>query len=83
MKRKQSKTRKQRIVPDPAYKEYFSDGSMPSYKKWQVLSHFITERGKIVPRSRTGFDAKMQRLLSQEIKRARHLSLIPYVVRPL
>ena len=62
---------------------YFKEGEMPDYKKWEVLSNFITERGKIMPRTRTGMNAKMQRRLTREIKRARHLALLPFVVRPL
>ncbi|OGK50286.1 30S ribosomal protein S18 [Candidatus Roizmanbacteria bacterium RIFCSPLOWO2_01_FULL_40_14] len=56
---------------------------MPDYKKWEVLSNFISERGKIYPGARTGLDAKTQRRLTREVKRARHLALLPFVVRPL
>jgi len=49
------------------------------YKDAKTLKHFITERGKIIPRRITGTCAKHQRSLSTAIKRARHLALIPYV----
>ena len=40
-----------------------------------------SEKGKIVPARITAVSAKKQRLLSQAIKRARHLSLLPYLVK--
>ena len=47
------------------------------YKNAEKLLHFITDRGKIAPRRRSGTCAKHQRLLAREIKRARHLALLP------
>ena len=43
-----------------------------------LLSRFITERGKIVPRRVSGVSAKNQRKLAKAIKRARHAALLPY-----
>jgi small subunit ribosomal protein S18 len=43
-----------------------------------LLSRFITERGKIVPRRVSGVVAKNQRKLAKAIKRARHMALLPY-----
>ena len=43
----------------------------------------VDPRGKIYPGDRTGLDAKTQRRLTREVKRARHLALLPFVVRPL
>ena len=48
------------------------------YKDLELLRQYITETGKIVPSRITGASAKHQRLLSQEIKRARYLALLPY-----
>lgn len=50
------------------------------YKEPEALRRFITERGKILPRRITGTCAKHQRKLAVEIKRARVLALLPYVV---
>ena len=50
------------------------------YKDSDSLRRFITERGKILPRRITGTCAKHQRKLALEIKRARALALLPYVV---
>jgi len=49
------------------------------YKDPLKLSRYISDRGKIEPRRRTGTCAKHQRALAVAIKRARHLSLLPYV----
>lgn len=49
------------------------------YKEVKILKHFITERGKIVPRRISGTCAKHQRLLAGAIKRARNIALLPYV----
>ncbi|OPX21121.1 MAG: 30S ribosomal protein S18 [Desulfobacca sp. 4484_104] len=48
------------------------------YKDVNTLRHFITERGKIIPRRISGNCARHQRQITTEIKRARHLALIPY-----
>ncbi len=48
------------------------------YKNVRVLKSFVTERSKIVPARITGTCAIHQRLLNTAIKRARHLSLLPY-----
>lgn len=53
---------------------------MPSYKEVEVLGRFLTERGRIVPRSRTFVCPKHQRRLTAEIKRARYLAFLPFVV---
>lgn len=49
------------------------------YKDLKLLGRFISERGKIVPSRITAVSAKKQRELSQAIKRARYLALMPYV----
>jgi len=49
------------------------------YKDVETLGHFITERGKILPRRITGVSAHYQKLLVAAIKRARHVALLPFV----
>lgn len=49
------------------------------YKDTAKLKRYVSERGKILPRRITGNCAKHQRELTTAIKRARHLSLMPYV----
>ncbi|MBV70183.1 MAG: 30S ribosomal protein S18 [Myxococcales bacterium] len=48
------------------------------YKDPSVLKYFVTERGKIVPRRVSGLCAKNQRKITQAIKRARMLALMPF-----
>ena len=48
------------------------------YKDSSKLSQFISSRGKIEPRRRSGSCAKHQRALATAIKRARHLALLPF-----
>ena len=48
------------------------------YKDVATLKKYVTEGGKILPRRMTGVCAKHQRLLSQAIKRARLVDLLPF-----
>ena len=50
-----------------------------NYKDVSTLSQFMTEQGKILPKRTTKVTARFQRQLGRAIKRARYLSLIPYV----
>jgi len=49
------------------------------YKDEKLLSRFISERGKILPRRLSGVSARHQRQLQVAIKRARYLDLLPYI----
>jgi small subunit ribosomal protein S18 len=48
------------------------------YKKADVLTSFIQERGKILPRRMTGTCARHQRWLTVAIKRAQNIALLPF-----
>ena len=48
------------------------------YKDVELLSRFLTDRGRIKGRRRTKACAKHQRRLAAAIKRARHLALLPF-----
>lgn len=48
------------------------------YKDTRTLSRFIMENGAISGRDKTGLSQKQQRLLAREIKRARHLAMLPF-----
>lgn len=50
------------------------------YKDVNKLKRYVSERGKILPRRITGNCAKHQRALTVAIKRARHISLMPYTL---
>jgi small subunit ribosomal protein S18 len=49
------------------------------YKDTEFLQQFINNQGKILPRRVTGVSARVQRQITQAIKRARHLALLPFV----
>ena len=53
----------------------------PEYKDVGVLGKYITERGKLLAQTRTGICATHQRALTREVKRARFMALLPFVVR--
>ncbi len=57
------------------------DAPRIDYKDVKLLQSFVSERGKIVPSRITSVAAKKQRELSAAIKRARHLGLLPYLVK--
>ena len=61
----------------------FSGANAPKidYKDTKLLSRYVSERGKIVPSRITAVSAKKQRELAKAIKRARHLGLLPYIVK--
>jgi len=61
------------------YTEYCPEGKCFDYKDVDTLRKFINETGKIRPRRQTGNCARCQRSLAREIKRARHLALLPFV----
>jgi small subunit ribosomal protein S18 len=48
------------------------------YKNSEDLRRVLTPNGKIQGRKRTGLNAREQRLVSQAIKRARFMALMPY-----
>jgi len=48
------------------------------YKMVEELRRSMTPNGKILSRKRLGTTAREQRMLSQAIKRARHMALLPY-----
>ncbi len=52
--------------------------SFVDYKDFNFLRRFISDRGRIESRRKSGTCAKHQRALAQAIKRARHLALLPY-----
>ena len=51
------------------------------YKDIDLLKLFITEQGKILPRRATGITVQQQRKIAKAIKRARALSLLPFVAK--
>ena len=61
----------------------FSSSESPKidYKDVKLLQRFLSERGKIVPSRISAVSGKKQRELSNAIKRARFLALLPYLIK--
>jgi small subunit ribosomal protein S18 len=58
---------------------YFCEKKMePDYRQDEILIRFLTKRGKIRPRTRSGLCSRHQRAIAKEIKRGRNLGLLPY-----
>ena len=53
------------------------------YKDVDLISSFMTDRAKIIPRRTTGNCAKHQRVLTVAIRRARKIALLPYTTSTL
>ncbi|MCL4366855.1 30S ribosomal protein S18 [Patescibacteria group bacterium] len=63
------------------YCHFCQSKTIPHYWDSNSLKRYINDRGRIVPKARTGTCSKHQRWLSREIKRSRHLAMLPFVVR--
>ena len=51
----------------------------PDYKEVEILKKLVSDRGKILGGDKTGVCSKHQRKVAREVKRARHLALLPFV----
>jgi small subunit ribosomal protein S18 len=58
---------------------YCPKGKCFDYKDIDTLSRYVNESGRIKPRRQTGNCSRCQRELAREVKRARHLALLPFV----
>ena len=68
-----------RYTPKPRFCQFCSDKTVEiDYKNASMLRRLTTEEGKIRPRRQTGTCAKHQRAIAREIKRARHIALLPF-----
>lgn len=70
---------KKRITPKECY--FCKEKKEPAFSDVGTLQRFLTERGKIASRVRSGVCAKHQRIITRNIKYARHLALLPFVAR--
>ena len=53
-------------------------GIVIDYKDFDLMRRYISDRGKIMPRRRTGTCPRHQRDLARHIKKAREIALLPY-----
>lgn len=71
--------RKKRIFQRRKVCRFCADKELTiDYKDVKILKSFLTERGKIIPRRIYGNCAKHQRQMTEAIKRARQIALLPY-----
>ncbi|HEX2911367.1 MAG TPA: 30S ribosomal protein S18 [Chloroflexia bacterium] len=71
---------KDRFAPRRRVDQFGLDGIRDiDYKDFQRLRRYLSDRGKIEPRRKTGLSAFHQRSLTTAIKRARYMALLPYV----
>lgn len=77
----EAKTVFKRDTGAPVKKKCAGCKNAPRYWDASTLRRSLSDRGRIYPRTRTGYCAKHQRQLSREIKRARHLALLPFTVK--
>ena len=54
------------------------NGKSVDHKDVMIVSKYINEKGKILPRRMTGACAKHQRHIANQIKIARYMALLPY-----
>lgn len=76
-----TQTRQRRKIIAPKKCVFCDDKKTPNYSDTASLQKFLTERGKIIGRVRSGLCAKHQRKLTESIKYARHLALLPFIGR--
>ena len=60
---------------------FCKEKTIPTYTNASALRRFISDRGRIIPKQRSGVCSKHQRTLTKEIKHARHLALLPFTVK--
>lgn len=71
--------RKRKVFSRHKVCRFCTDKSLAiDYKEVRTLKNFVTERGKIIPRRIYGTCAKHQRQLTEAIKQARQIALLPY-----
>lgn len=79
-KKKEFRNNRQPRTPRPTVCPFCAEDLAVDYKNHEFLVKMISDRGKIMSRSRTGVCAKHQRRVAQAVKRARHLALLPFSV---
>lgn len=71
-----------KLRPVPTNCPYCKTNKELDYKQIDDLQKYLSERGRIIGKGRTGICAKHQRQLSKAIKKARYLGLLPFIIKP-
>jgi small subunit ribosomal protein S18 len=79
MKKQIKRQPKKQLTPKEC--SFCKGGTVPVFSDTKTLEKFVSERGKILSRSKTGVCAKHQRALTLSVKHARHVALMPFVAR--
>jgi small subunit ribosomal protein S18 len=74
-------TRRTKVHQTPKKCSFCTDQKNPHFADVSVLYRFLSDRGKIFGRARSGLCATHQRKLTHSIKHARHLALLPFIIR--
>jgi small subunit ribosomal protein S18 len=72
---------KRKIVARKTDCPYCKNSKEPDYKETEELKIYMSDRGRIYARARTALCAKHQRRVAIQIKKARHLGLLPFVTK--
>ncbi len=73
----QRRERGRKFIVKPKVCMFCADKVPIDYKNVSLIGRFVSDRGKIVSRRRTGVCAKHQRSVAQAIKRCRYLAMLP------
>jgi len=77
---KKKKKKSNRFIPMNTVCPICTEGLKElDYKDLSHLKKFVSRRGKLLPRSRTGTCSKHQRSITTAVKRARYVALLPYL----
>lgn len=80
--KKDTEVKAQSLEEGKIYKKkvcfFCSNKTSPSYTDIVALKRILSERGKIVPKLKSGLCSKHQRGVTKQVKYARHLSLLPF-----
>ena len=60
---------------------FCQEKKVPNWQEYEELRSFLSPRGRIMGRLFTGVCVRHQKLLTEAIKRARHLALLPYITQ--
>ncbi len=70
--------RPKRKINVPKKCAFCEEGKEPTYLEADNLRKYLSERGKVIGRARSGICTKHQKRLTVAIKHARHLALLPF-----
>jgi small subunit ribosomal protein S18 len=79
LRKRQNKNRRKKTFQRHKICRFCADSSLIiDYKDCSTLRHFVTERGKMIPRRISGNCARHQRKITSAVKRARNIALLPF-----